>query len=91
MPLKEVSKRILSLLEVRFVLKLVNVLSEGCYYLKHAEIEDFVRYLEDVEVEEDTDGLTYLKTIRGIYGDKSVELNLWSCGISVVRKWVTWV
>ena len=44
----------------------MKLLSEGCYYLKYAEIEDFIKYLEDAEVEEDSDGLTYLKTIRGI-------------------------
>ena len=59
--------------------------------LLYAEIEDFVKYLEDAEVEEDSDGLTYLKTIRGFYEDKFVELNLWSCGISIVRSWIRWM
>lgn len=56
----------MSRLEVLFILRLMKLLSEGCYYLKYAEIEDFIKYLEDAEVEEDSDGLTYLKTIRGI-------------------------
>lgn len=81
----------MSRLEVLFVLRLMKLLSEGCYHFRFAEIEDFVKYLEDAEVEEDSDGLTYLKTIRGFYEDKFVELNLWSCGISVVRSWIRWM
>jgi len=64
-------KRVLGLLEVAFVLKLVKMLSEGCYYLRYAEVEDFVKYLKEVEVEENSDGLTYLKTVRGIYEENT--------------------
>ena len=83
-------RRFLAVLEVKLVLKFMKFLSEGCYYLKYAEIEDFVKYLKDAEVEEDSDGLTYLKTVRGFYGSKFVELNFWSCGISIIRNWIRW-
>ena len=73
------------MLEVWFVLKLMNVLSEGCYYLKHAEIEDFVRHLEDVEVEENTDGLTYL-VVRNTVSSFSMHFCFISLFCSVENK-----
>jgi hypothetical protein len=59
-------KRFLAILEVGLVLKLIGLLSEGCYYLKYAEIDDLEKNLTSKEVTEETDGLVYRKTVRGI-------------------------
>jgi len=73
------------------VLKLIKMLTEGRYSLKYATIEDFERHLEIERIYEEIDGLVYRKTITGFYANKFVELNLWSCGISIVRHWVCWL
>ena len=83
-------RQILAWLEVRTTLKSIESLSEGYYPLKYADLDDFVRHLHVIIVEEETDGLVYRKTIVGFYKKKQVTLVLWSCGISIVRCWITW-
>lgn len=90
MCLNKFLRRILAWLEVRTVLKSIESLSEGYYSFKHAELDDLIGYLCVVNIEEETDGLVYRKTIVGFYKKKRVTLVLWSCGISIVRCWIMW-
>ena len=84
-------ERFLAKIEVKIVLKLIEMLSVGTYYLKYATIEDFIKYLENIEViEDETDDLIYREMIIGVYKGRIVELHLWSCGISIFRYWVSW-
>jgi len=77
-------------IEVKIVLKLIKMLTEGKYSLKFATIEDFEEHLKIERIYEETDGLVYRKTVMGFYANKFVELNLWSSGISIVKVWVQW-
>lgn len=43
-------EEILAILEARLVLKLIRFLSEGCYYLKYAEIDDLEKKLQKKRV-----------------------------------------
>ncbi len=81
---------VLAKMEVKIVLKLIKMLEEGRYNLKYATIEDFEKYLKIEGIEEETDGLVYRKTVTGVYSDKFVELNVWSCDITTFRHWVCW-
>jgi len=83
--------RILSKIEVKFVLRMIRILARGCYYFRYASSEDLERYLRIEEVEEEFDGLIYRKIVRGSYADKLVWLCTWSSGISVVRCWIEWI
>ena len=83
--------RILSKIEVWFVLRMIRILAKGCYYFRHANSRDLEKYLKVEEVEDEFDGLVYRKIVKGTYANKLVRLYTWSCGISIVRCWIEWV
>jgi len=83
--------KILSKVEVLFVLRMIRILAEGCYYFRHASSEDFEKYIGVEEVEEEFDGLVYRRIVKGTYADKLIQLYTWSCGISIARCWIEWV
>ena len=84
-------EKILSKVEIWFVLKLIGILAEGCYYLRYASSEDFEKCIKVRDAEEEFDGLVYRRTVRGTYGGKLIQLHVWSCGISIVRCWIEWM